>query len=74
MTLNGDALEDFKQRYENVFAVRLSDDEARELERNLKHLYRIVRRRSAGPNTPVAPIRPPWEPPANQAGEGAPGR
>ena len=47
MILNGEALEDFKRRYENVFSIRLSDEEARELEASLKHLYRIVRRRSA---------------------------
>lgn len=70
MKLEGEALEDFKRRYETVFSVRLSDAEARELESNLKHLYRTVRRRSAGPNTPAAPIRPPWEPPENRGVDG----
>lgn len=72
MKLEGEALEDFKRRYEAIFSVRLSDAEARELERNLKHLYRTVRRRSAGPTTPPAPIRPPWEPPTDQDAGGAP--
>lgn len=59
MTLDGEALEDFKRRYENAFSIRLSDEEARELEANLKHLYRIVRRRSAGRDEPPA-LRLPW--------------
>lgn len=60
MTLNGEALEDFKRRYENVFAVRLSDVEARALEADLKHLYRLVRRRAAPKGLKPEPIRPPW--------------
>lgn len=59
MTLDGEALEDFKRRYDNVFSIRLSDEEARELEANLKHLYRIVRRRSAGSGETPA-LRLPW--------------
>lgn len=59
MILDGEALEDFKRRYEIVFSTRLSDEEARELEANLKHLYRSVRRRSsASGETPE--LRLPW--------------
>lgn len=60
MLLDGEALEEFKRRYEVVFNTRLSDAQARELEADLRHLYRIVRRRSAvGGDTPSAP-NPPW--------------
>ncbi len=62
MALQPDELEDFKSRYERVFNIRLSDEEAFELAGRLDELYRIVLDRSAGADdVPRHPL-PPWRP------------
>lgn len=61
MSLQPEELEDFKSRYERVFNIRLSDEEAFELASRMAELYRIVLDRSAGAeDVPRHPL-PPWK-------------
>ena len=60
MSLSADELREFKTRYEHVFGMRLSDDEALDLADRLEELYRIVLRRSAAPAATPRPVAPPW--------------
>lgn len=60
MALSADELREFKTRYEHVFGMHLSDEEAFDLADRLEELYRIVLRRSAPPAVTPRPVAPPW--------------
>lgn len=62
MSLSSDELDAFKTRYQHVFNIRLSDEEALDLADRLEELYRVVLNRSAEPGEMPRAPNPPWCP------------